>query len=429
MGTLHNPSTADVLDRLEAEAPRVARRMAEASRREVGEYASMRDRGFADEVLAHALEHVLAFVRAARTGRPPGGGELDFVASRGAQRARELIPLGAMLEVYLVGQRTVWEAVGEIAGDSPEGLRAARELTALTFGYTHAINVALSQAYLRESEAHATHAERARRELLERLLSGSEPGPAEARRAEALGLRPDGRHVVVAAAVPAGADESQRALVELLARLERPRAFVVGRGDEVVAILPVHVRRGPRELGAELSRAAQAPARGQRILLLAGVSTVCGDLRELARGYAEAVRALRHARPDAPVAVLEELELFDVLTAGADDLVRRLVPAGTLALLEADERGAGALVATLCAYAECDLNVSRTAQLLIVHPNTVHYRLGRVAALSGRDPRRFADLVALLAGVRLSQRDAQQGPQPWGPAAISRRSSRRSPSG
>jgi hypothetical protein len=150
----------------------------------VDEYAAVADPAFADEVVAHAAEHVRAFVLSARRGRPPEGEELDFVRSCGAQRARELMPLDALLEAYLIGQRTVWEAIVAAAGDSPEGMRAGRELTGLTFADTHAINVAVADAYLRESRALASEAERSRRDLLDRLLSGREPGPDEARRAE-----------------------------------------------------------------------------------------------------------------------------------------------------------------------------------------------------------------------------------------------------
>ena len=67
------------------------------------------------------LQHVQAFVRAGRAGRAPAGEELDFVRARGAQRARELLPLDALLETYLIGQRTFWEAIVAAAGDSARG--------------------------------------------------------------------------------------------------------------------------------------------------------------------------------------------------------------------------------------------------------------------------------------------------------------------
>jgi PucR C-terminal helix-turn-helix domain/GGDEF-like domain len=401
LGTLHKSLALAVLDRMEADADAIARRMARAAREEVEEYAAVTDPAFAAEVLEHAAEHVKAFVRAGRLGRPPEGEELAFVRARGAERARELMPLDALLEAYLIGQRTVWESIVTTSGDTPDGLRTAQELTALTFRYTHAISVAVADAYMRESNDLATEAERSRRDLLDRLLSGREPGPEEARRAEALGLRSHGEHVVVVAVGERADDDTARVVVRALIRADPERPFVVPRHDEVVAILPVYVRRGAAEIRAALERAAEVLLRGQRVRLRAGVSSVCEGLSELGRGYGEAARALRHAGDDAAVVALQDIALVDYLASEADETARRLVPAGARRLAEEDRAHAGALVETLRAYADCDLNVARTAKRLTVHPNTVHYRLGRISDLTGRDPRRFDDLSELLTALRL----------------------------
>jgi hypothetical protein len=401
LGTLHNASAKAILDRLERDAPAIARRMAVAARSEVEEYAAVRDPAFAEEVLAHAVEHVHAFVRGGRAGRPPEGEELDFVQERGARRARELMPLDALLETYLIGQRTVWEAIVEAAGGDEAGMRTAQELTAFTFRYTHAINVAVAQAYLRESRAVASELERGRRDLLDHLLAGRPPGAEEERRAEALGLRPDAHHVV---AVAIGDDEDL--LVRALTREEPANPFVVARHGEVVAILPVYVRRGPRELRAALERTAGRLLRSHGASLRAGISSKCWGLAEVPRGYAEAGRALRHAGGDATVVTLEEITLQEYLVVAADDTVRRLIPAGTVSLFEADRQAGGALADTLRAYSDCDLNVARAARQLSVHPNTVHHRLRRVEQLSGRDPRRFAELAELLTALRLLEEPA-----------------------
>jgi DNA-binding PucR family transcriptional regulator len=126
------------------------------------------------------------------------------------------------------------------------------------------------------------------------------------------------------------------------------------------------------------------------VRIRAGVSTLCQGLAELGRGYAEARRALRHADP---AAALEEISLFDYLAESADETAQRLAPPGLDQL--------ASLAETLEAYAACDLNVARSAEYLDVHPNTVHYRLRRVQELTGRDPRKFADLVELTTALRL----------------------------
>jgi sugar diacid utilization regulator len=287
--------------------------------------------------------------------------------------------------------------VVELAGDSPEGLLAARELTAVTFAYTHAINVALAAAYVSERQAIASQSERARRDLIDHLLRGGGADAENTRRAEALGLRVDVPHVVVVAIAPEGDD--RLGLVEQALAVDDPtRSFTVARNDEAIALLPVYVRRGPAEVRAAVDRAAARVARRHDLRLRAGVSSVCDGLADVARGYAEARRALRHAQPGR-AAALEEVPLVDYLAEHADDSAQRLIPAAASAIAS-DQT----LAATLRAYADCDMNVARAAEQLVVHPNTVHYRLRRVAAATGRDPRRFADLTELLMALRLSER-------------------------
>jgi hypothetical protein len=381
LGGLHN----HVFDQLERDAETIARRMVYAIREEVDEYRTVRDPKIAAEVLAHAVDHVHLIARCGRQDRTPAGTELDFIRARGAQRARQLMPLDALQESYLIGQRITWEAIVEAAGDSPEGLRIAQELTAWTFRYTHAINVAVAEGFLTESHALASEVERGRRDLLDRLLSGQPPGPDEERRAEGLGLRPD-----VAYAVVVGSHEGTDS-ERLARRAVAPQdAFVVGRGDEIVAVVPTLPRRGPRELRDVIERAAAEQDRIHGVRIRAGVSTECTGLGDIGRGYAEARRALRHADP---AAALEEISLFDYLAESADETAQRLAPPGLDQLAP--------LADTLEAYAACDLNVARTAEYLAVHPNTVHYRLRRVQELTGRDPRRFADLVELTTALRL----------------------------
>ncbi|WP_131742259.1 PucR family transcriptional regulator [Actinomadura roseirufa] len=59
------------------------------------------------------------------------------------------------------------------------------------------------------------------------------------------------------------------------------------------------------------------------------------------------------------------------------------------------------LLDTLRVYIACDMALQRTAEELVVHPNTVAYRLRQIATLTGRDMRRIADIgdlnVALMA--------------------------------
>ena len=130
--------------------------------------------------------------------------------------------------------------------------------------------------------------------------------------------------------------------------------------------------------------------------LAAGISLPFGALDEIPTAHREARRALALA-PAGGVLRLADLTLFDYLLAGADETARRLGPA-KLDQLDAP------VVETLMAFVACDMNVGATARRLHLHPNTVHYRLQRLERLTGRDVRRFGDVVDLVAGIRLRAR-------------------------
>jgi DNA-binding PucR family transcriptional regulator len=66
------------------------------------------------------------------------------------------------------------------------------------------------------------------------------------------------------------------------------------------------------------------------------------------------------------------------------------------AFIDADRKVAGALVLTLRAVADADMNVQQAARVLGKHPNTVYARIERIRDLTGRDGHRYHDLTELL---------------------------------
>nr|WP_295970329.1 sugar diacid recognition domain-containing protein [uncultured Bacillus sp.] len=62
-----------------------------------------------------------------------------------------------------------------------------------------------------------------------------------------------------------------------------------------------------------------------------------------------------------------------------------------LKVLEKDEE----LIKTLQVYIQCNLNVSQTASRLIIHRNTLHYRLERIHKITGKDPKNILGLLEL----------------------------------
>lgn len=71
---------------------------------------------------------------------------------------------------------------------------------------------------------------------------------------------------------------------------------------------------------------------------------------------------------------------------------------GRLLRYDADKHSE--LVPTLRRHVDSGINLTRSAELLRVHPNTVVYRLRRIRELSGRDPQVPDDLLLYL-GLKL----------------------------
>jgi sugar diacid utilization regulator len=140
------------------------------------------------------------------------------------------------------------------------------------------------------------------------------------------------------------------------------------------------------------------------INLTCGIGTPFSDLPGLRGSYDEARRALRHCNPRCPIiSSPDDISLVEDLAVSSSDNVGRLIPQRTRQALADPE-----LRTTLQAYIAANLSVAATAKALILHPNSVRYRLKRIATLTGRDPRQFSDLFELRAAARFLEREAGQ---------------------
>ncbi|GAB2710375.1 PucR family transcriptional regulator [Kitasatospora kifunensis] len=187
----------------------------------------------------------------------------------------------------------------------------------------------------------------------------------------------------------------------------RPAAgFVVGTDESgrVVAVVsgtdPVRLAAGLREVWPRLQ--ARLP---DRHLLRVGVGPCTGrPAAELAAGLRQAGYALDAAAAAHPrgcsVGASAELDSLAALVRGIPAEVaaayrRRLLDP----LTEHDRSTGGVLLATLVSFLDHDCSWARTAEVLHVHVNTVHYRVRRIEELTGRDLGRLDDRLDLRAAL------------------------------
>lgn len=346
-----------------------------------------------------------------RTRRLPGPEQLAAVREAAAEHAYRGVPLDAVLRAQHAGAlRGLERVTGAGAGTTRAGAVPHR----LLLSHLEQVSTATAEAYLREHRA-------TRQAALLRLLL--DPGADEqARRsaAERAGIRLPARYLVLAPAADPPLDEE---------RLGRVRAELARHSAEpVLSRLPAPTRAGgdpgaphrPAEAavillpcpraGADPGAADAAAEPGSRVWAWAagvlehlsavtGARLSAGAVAAAPSGVAAAARLAEEIRAVAAAfdrgPGLHRLE--DVLLEY--QLTRPTPARERLAALLAPLQARPELLETLRTHLACSLHRRDTAARLRVHPNTVDYRLRRIAELTGLDPGRPADLPRIHAAL------------------------------
>ncbi|MEZ5114943.1 MAG: helix-turn-helix domain-containing protein [Candidatus Nanopelagicales bacterium] len=281
--------------------------------------------------------------------------------------------LEALLAAYRVGARAAWERLAGAAtagGVEPEQLAALAESV---FVYIDELSSASVEGYASEQAARAGHRDVLRSRLAEALVEGGAATDPDAvqRLADAAGWNVPQRMAV--AVIPRPAEGAVTRLP-----LAPPDALVLEQGPDVLAVIPD----------------PSGPGRRERL------SAPLVDSDEYAEVYVGTVRppeeapvSLAHARrvrrlvalglvPPAPVvAAADHLPL---LVVAADEPLLAELRRRTLAPLDGIPSGRRrALEETLAAWLLHRGDRQAMARELIVHPQTVSYRMRRLHGLFG----------------------------------------------
>jgi DNA-binding PucR family transcriptional regulator len=135
-----------------------------------------------------------------------------------------------------------------------------------------------------------------------------------------------------------------------------------------------------------------------------GMSGWHPGLAAIALGYAEAREAVEIAAGTGirgRAIALEDVLVDHMLRSSAH--AQRMLDSVLGPLLEYDRLHQAELAETLRAYLAADANLTKSARLLNVHPNTVVYRLRRIQELTGHDPRAMDELLVLFLALKLRE--------------------------
>ena len=322
-----------------------------------------------------------------RLGASPGAGLPDRMAGVSAPGRRDdgiaVVPIRA-------GQETLgWLAIGPGGGADSHSRR-----TAIDHGTT-----VIALDLMRERAA-AEADRRVRADLLDELLAaraGTTDASRLARKAARLGLRIRGRvwAVVIAPDDPEGARAvatdpiAQRVSRTLADAIDVPGGQVVARGTTFVLLVP-----GEADLARveQIARAAAdaAQARTGGYGFSAGIGSGAGGPGELRRLVSEAEQALALVQRGAVAARCRPTRVSESIgfswrspTTSAWARMSRS-GSGISSVTMSGDRG-GSLIETLEAVVAEGWNLRAAARRLSLHTNTLHYRLGRVQDVSGRD--------------------------------------------
>ena len=194
------------------------------------------------------------------------------------------------------------------------------------------------------------------------------------------------------------------------------RALLTGRASPLVAVRTgTVVAVAPVEAGASVPQRlhrVHAELRKEGTQFLCGLSGPRSGVAGIPGGFDQAALALSCATAERPVVSLSELPVMQSLLLGTTSTMRSVLAAQAREI-DLDGRDPLPMMReTLQAFGEADMNVTRTARALHVHPNTLRYRLRRIRERTGRDPHSFSGLVDLICLVTLLSEAGQDGDAP-----------------
>jgi hypothetical protein len=388
--------------RLDTDAPELARWIVRRLVEEVPFYRLLPAEQIHGEVADVVVRSLRLLAEVVRERRPATDDELLFQRDSAARRAEEGVPLDAVLSAYHLGMTISWNQVTSAA--EPADLADVQAALALMLRLHQQITAAVSAAYVEERHVIDSQAHSGRRTVLTALAGGAGTASLAAVAQEA-GVRIAPRYVALrltigphpedaadgagAAAAKVTARRRLRRLQAALDRYAREPALsaleplggtvlLPARDDAVWRDLRAFVTQAGRDLGADLTAAAALTA-------AAGVPDALRQVGEIA------ALVRRSGRPPGLYLLTDVLLEYQLSRPG--DAHPHLA-----ALLD-PLAGKSDLLHTLEEYLRSGLSRRRTAALLHVHPNTVDYRIRRVASLTGLNPTRPTDLQHLTAAL------------------------------
>ncbi|MGY2874410.1 hypothetical protein ACVW00_001600 [Marmoricola sp. URHA0025 HA25] len=341
------------------------------------------DRSWIGLILQAAIKSFIDWFRHGE-GESPVSAEVFGAAPRALAGEITLEQTVAMVRLSIV---VVDENLDEALGDQD----ATVVRTALNV-YAREIAFATAEVYARAAEQRGAWDARLEALVVDSLLRG-EGDQTISSRASALGWDGSGHVVVMMGGINGG---SALEHVRRVARDRRLDCLCAVQGNRLVVVLGGVDRTG-RPAGAVAEAFAPGP------VVIGPVVDSLTDAKVSADAAHSGLRVV-HGWLDAPRPVHAE-DLLPERALGGDETARAALVGQVHQPL--DEAGS-AVLETLETYLAQGTSIEATSRALFVHPNTVRYRLKRVAEVTGLSPTNPRDAYVLRLALtlgRLAERD------------------------
>jgi len=396
-----------VAARLKADADTITSELRDNVVREVPAFTQTQNPDVLPELDEHLALHTSQVCRLL-SGLPAD--ELGFVRDHAYRRAEQKFPLDALLAAYRsvhkILSTRIRDAALEIADDSAHVRRVVAAVGDFMIEYTGAISTLVTSEYVSQTRLLAEAEGDRRTELLNTLLSGydeSDPRAAQLlRRAGYLEQRQSFCVAVARSVDPLEMENTARAqrMADAVAQAlgKQPIRVLLGVRDNLVVVVMSGTRRlsgwtAPQSLLADRVY-PQLRTIGPAALI--GMSNDVPSTSHIPHALGEAKVALEFASVADRVMPFSRIPFRRMLVRIASEQMQSALPPWLDAFSKANEKSRGALLTTLEAYADADMNVLKTAKALEIHPNTIYARLQKIDDITGKNALAYHDLTELL---------------------------------
>ncbi|MFC0437562.1 CdaR family transcriptional regulator [Kutzneria buriramensis] len=361
---------AQTVDRIRQEKPDYL--VIDRAQHEIG--VARQYRGLLDGLIAH---------------RAPSREEIEHARALGRQRAREGLPLEAMLGAFHVGYREMWDALLSRAdARGPEISAQLVRVVGTVWTWVQQASSAAADAYGEAVRAEESAQLSLTYRFLEALVTGVSGHGSVTQLAQALAFDPVAAFQAFCSPAELWSDED---LTELRRQLNRRRGTLrcANRGTVMIAV----AQRVPADAVVHAMRARnpQPPI---------GIGLVRKGLSGAAASIVDARDVLPCAADGGGVVDFRAGWLLATVRPHSDRLAVLLQSCREPAVNHPE------LARTVQSFADNGLSLTATGRALHVHANTVRYRLDRWRDLTGWDVRTWNGLSASMIGLGLYEPSA-----------------------